>query len=135
EDDVRVLAIVIETAPAEIARRQPLRQLPPGLAAISRLVDAALLAAFLDGVIVVVTVLHRLIAGMAVKAVAPPLPGRCQQRIRLLRMELHVNDASDIVQQEHLVPGLAAVGRLVEAALLAGAIESSERADINDVGI
>ena len=50
-------------------------------------------------------------------------------------MHVDVDHTSDVVDVEHLVPSLAAVGRLVETAIFIGAIQPTEGPDVDDVGV
>src|SRR5262249_1484328 len=60
---------------------------------------------------------------------------RGEQRLGVGRVHLQVDDARVVVDGEHLGPVLAAVGRLVDAALLAGPVQPPERPDVDDVGV
>src|SRR4051812_16796163 len=40
-----------------------------------------------------------------------------------------------VIDVEHFLPGLPTVGRFVDAAVFARAIQAAERADIDDVGV
>ena len=51
------------------------------------------------------------------------------------RVHVDVDDAGLVVEEEDLLPGLAAVGGLEQAAFLVGAVEPAQGADVDDVGI
>ena len=89
--------------------------------------------------------LHRVVAVVAV--------GRCRRRDSVSKPSrwrshmatssvsgsvgciAHVDDAGLVVDVEDLLPGLAAVGGLEQAALLVGAVEPAEGADVDDVRV
>src|SRR5262249_10101435 len=118
-DGIRILAVVIEAGAAECDGGQALGDLVPGLAAIGGFVDAAARAPFFDGVVPVVAFGGRhLGARMAIEAVALAFPGSDKKRLGIGRVHLQVDDAGLVVDGEDLVPRLAAVGGLIQAALL-----------------
>ena len=102
-EDVRTLAIDVEGDAAERSVGKPVLQPRPGLAAVGRLPDAAARAA-------------------AVHAArrAPALVGRGVEDLAVRRIDREIVGAGVVVDLQHLLPGLAAVGRLVDAALAAG---------------
>src|SRR5205085_2589181 len=122
EDDVRVLAVEVESDAAQFARGQSLRDLLPGLSAVGAAVEAAARAPFLRGIIVVVAVALALVSGG-------------QQRLWIARRHAHLDDARPVIEIENLLPGFAAVAGLEEAAFLVRPIEPAERADVDDIGI
>src|SRR6266702_2017786 len=63
------------------------------------------------------------------------LPERRVDHVRGGRLEHQVSDSGRIAAKQHLVPRLAAVGRLVDAALGIGAVGVALRADVHDLGI
>ncbi len=87
--------------PPLVAGRQAFLERPPGLAAVGRLVEAAPLA-----------------AGAERPGGAPELPHARVEDRRILRIDGEIGAAGVGVDVEHPFPGLAAVGRLVDAALL-----------------
>src|SRR6266702_2017785 len=62
-------------------------------------------------------------------------PERRVDHVRVGRIEHQVSDSGRIAAKQHLVPRLAAVGRLVDAALGIGAVGVALRADVHDLGI
>src|SRR5262249_30367936 len=52
---------------------------------------------------------------------APHLPEGCEQLVRILRIEHHVDATAVAVAEQHALPGLAAVGGTEDAALVARA--------------
>src|SRR5262249_31273193 len=134
-DDLRVLAVEVEADAAKVALRQPLPDPVPRLAAVGCSVQPTTRSPLPGGVVAVVTVLQRHIAWVAIELVALPLPRGDEQRLRIGRTHLNVDDASPLIDGQDLVPGLAAVRRLVEPTFAAWPVESSERADVDDVGV
>ena len=67
--------------------------------------------------------------------VAAALVCRGDDDARITRIELDVGDARVVADLEHLLPGLAAVRRLVEAAIAAGAPERPLRRHVHDVAV
>src|SRR5262249_59956753 len=118
--DARLLAIPVEADAPQAARRQPLGDLLERLAAVGGAVQAAAGAPLLGRVADVVDV-------------ALPLPGGDQQRLGVGRVHPQVDDAGLVIDVEDALPRLAAVGRLVQAALLAGAVQPAQGADVDDV--
>ena len=135
EDDVRVLAVVIQTDAAHGDGRQSPGQAREVLAAVGRLEDAAAFAVLPNRVIGKDAVGWRRIAEEVIELVAHSVPGRHEQRLGLGGMHLDVNDACLIVDEEYLLPALAAVDGLVETSILAGPVEPAQCADVDDVGI
>src|SRR5204862_4044963 len=68
-------------------------------------------------------------------AVALALPQGGQESVRLGRVYDEVDDAGAVVLVQDLVPGLAAVARLVDAAVLVGAVQAAEGADVDGVRV
>ena len=117
-EDVRVALGDGEPDPALVALGNPIRQLLPRLAPVRRLKDAAARPA----------------------AVEPPrlaqaLVGRRVEDVRVVQVHHQVHHARERVGVEHLLPGLAAVGRLVNAALRARLPEVAQRRHVGDVGV
>src|SRR5262249_54470064 len=77
----------------------------------------------------------RRLAAVAVEAVALPLPGGDVERVRLGRVHDDVNHAGLVIDVVDLLPGLAAVGGLEQAALRVGAVEAAQRADVDGVRV
>src|SRR5262245_8501000 len=67
--------------------------------------------------------------------VTQPLVGRGEDRVGAARLKLNIDDAGLVVDVEDLLPGLAAIDGLEQAAFFAGTPQPSERADIHDVGV
>ena len=107
-----------EADAAHLLLGQAARDLLPGLPAVRRLVDARPGAAVDQG-----------------EDVAPALVGGGDQGVRVARVHDDVGDAGVLVDREHGVPGLPAVGRLVEAAVAAGRPERALRRDVDDVRV
>src|SRR5438132_1325431 len=84
--------------------------------------ETAALAPFLDRIVEVV-------------AIALAFIGRGQERLGIAGTHLQFDDAGPVIDKQHLLPRLAAVGRLEETAFLVGAVEPAERADVDDVGV
>src|SRR5262249_17673758 len=63
------------------------------------------------------------------------VPAGDEQDVGVGRVHGDVDDAGPLVDVEDLPPALAAVGGLVEAALLAGAVEPAQRPDVDDVRV
>ena len=97
---------------------QPLGQLGPLRAAVGRLVERAL-----------GTAADELPDG------APALIGRGIEHVGILRIHHHVGDAGVGADGQDGLPGLAAVGRLVEAAVAAGVPQRADRAHVDDVRV
>ncbi len=135
EDDARVLAIPVQADAPGGHAGQPPGHFLEGLAAVGGLVDAAAAAPLLGGVVGVVAVGRRRLAAVAVEAVALALPGGDQQRLGVRGVHANVDDAGLVVEVPDSFPGLAAVDGLVQAALLAGAVQPAEGADVDDVGV
>ena len=103
---------------ADVVLRQVVRQLGPRLAAVLALEDAAVRP-----------------AADHLPDVAPALVRARVHDVRALRIERHVGDARVLVDRERGGPRLAAVGRLVEAALAAFREERPLCGDPDDVRI
>src|SRR5262249_9132490 len=103
EDSVGILAVDIDAAPAQFARGQTLGQPRPGLAAVVGLVDAGLVAELGP----------RRGAGEGVAA-----EGVCTgvEDVRIGGVDGQVGGAGGVIDEQHLVPGLARVGRLEHSA-------------------
>ncbi len=117
-DRVRILPVDADPDPADLDRRQPLGQLRPLRAAVGRLVEPAL--------------------GTAADQLsdrAAPLIRRGVEDVGVLRIHRDVGDAGVGADRQHRLPRLAAVGRLVEAAVAAGAPQRADGADVDDVGV
>src|SRR6185295_18481741 len=63
------------------------------------------------------------------------LPRAGEQRPRILRVHRQTRAAGVLVDEEHALPVLAAVGRAEDAALLLRCGDASDRAGKDDVGI
>ncbi len=107
-----------EADAAHLVLRQAARDLAPALAAVGRLVEARLGAA----------VDQR-------EDVAPPLPRGGEQHVGIARVHDDVAHARVLADREHGRPGLAAVRRLVEAAVAAGRPERALRRDVDGVAV
>src|SRR5262249_49328211 len=70
-----------------------------------------------------------------VEAVAPALVGGDQQRLGVVGLHAHVDDAGLVIDEMDAVPGLAALHRPLPAAILAGRVEAAQGADVDDVGV
>src|SRR5262249_36782078 len=95
-----------EADAAHVAARQAGPDLAPRLAAVGAAMDAAIRS----------TVDQR-------EDVPPTLIGGRDENFRMVRVLHDVGDAGVVVDREDFVPRFAAVGRLVEAAIAAGAPE------------
>ena len=95
-------------------------ELAPVVAAVGRLEDAAVAAA------IVVVVLPRPLAA---------LPEGRVDDLRVGRIDVDVVGAGVLVEEEHLLPALAAVGRAEDAALGIGAVGVSEHRGEDAVGV
>jgi len=103
-DDVGVRPRDVETdTAAELRLGQPVVEGLPGRTAVGRLVNRR-------------TVIVRLVARV-VPRLANPLPGRGVERIRLGGMHDEIDYTGALVTIEDLLPGLAAVGGLVDTAI------------------
>ena len=122
ENGLRVFLVIVDPDPAKLHRRQAGRQLLPGLAAVGRLVEPAAGPELLDRVAGVVQI-------------ALPLVGSGDQGFRVGRADPQIDDAGLVIDIQDLVPGLAAVGRLEQPALGAGAVEPAEHADVGRVRV
>ena len=101
-DHVRVNRRNRHPDPPLVARRQPAVDRAPGVSAVRGLVDPGARPA----------VDHR-------PLVPPPLPRRRVHHVRVARVEVDLVDAGVLVDFEHALPRVAAVGRAVEPALAA----------------
>src|SRR5207245_7296722 len=131
-DDVAVAAIEIDADSAGLFHgllvrvwffqlripRQAFLQLLPGRAAVGRLVQAA----------------ARTAAAETEDGAAALIRGR-DQRARTARVHCDVADASVLVDEEHIRPCLAAVGRFVHAAILRWTPKISFGSDVDAVRI
>src|SRR5262249_10541204 len=117
-DDVRVARGDGERDAAQLLLGQAGLELLPGLAAVGGLVDAALGAAVDER-----------------PDVPPALVGGVEQDVRVARGEDDVGHAGGRAGGDDLLPGLAAVGGLVEAAVPAGGPERALGGDVDDVGV
>src|SRR5262249_32402607 len=104
-------------------------------AAVGGLVEAAAGAPLLDRVVGVVAILQGRLTAVAVEPVAAPLPGGDEQRLGVVGVHAPLEDARLVVHAQDLLPRLAAVRRLVEAAILIVAVQPAQGADIDDVGV
>src|SRR5262249_21968385 len=68
-------------------------------------------------------------------AVAAHAVRRRVEQLRVLRVHRQIDEAGILVDELHLRPGLAAVGGLVDAALLVRRPEVAQRRDVHDVGV
>src|SRR5690606_23940956 len=91
---------------AEGAAGQTTAQLGPGLAAVLAPPDAAAVA-----------------AGVEVPGAPSALVARGEQHVRVLRVDRQVAEARVLVDEQRLLPGLAAVCRLEDTALAAPGVE------------
>ena len=66
---------------------------------------------------------------------AHPLPARRPHHVGIARVELHVDEARLVADELHELPGRAAVGALVEAALLVRSPRVPQRGDVHDVRV
>ena len=103
---------------AQVLGGQAGLELRPGGAAVGRFVDGALRAA----------VDQR-------PDVPAALVGGGEQHVGVARIEDDVGDAGVLADGQHLLPGLAAVGGLVQAAVAARPPERSLGGDVDDVGV
>ena len=67
-------------------------------------------------------------------APAQPVPRRGVQRGGVAGFHLEVDESSGVVHEQHARPRLAAVGGLVDAALVVRAPEVAEGGDVDGVG-
>ena len=74
-------------------------------------------------------------AGDEAARAALPLPGRREQHIGIARVELDVVGAGPVIDLEDAIPGFAAVGGLVDAAIAALSPERTLRSDVHDIGV
>ena len=118
-DDVGIRTRDVERDAAVGARRQPVAgQLVPRLAGVSALPDRAAGTAAVEAA-----------------AGAAPLVARRVDDAGVHRIEDDVGEAGVVVDELDVVPGLAAVGRLVDAAFRVRAEEMAERRDVDRVGV
>ncbi len=104
--------------PTQVAAGQAADDLGPGLAGVRGLVDGR--------------------AGPAAdlgEDMAAALVGRGVEDVGIARVEMDLADAGVLVDGEHGRPGLAAVGRLVDAAVAAGAPQRAVGRDVDDVRV
>src|SRR5262249_15660239 len=78
---------------------------------------------------------HGRVAAVAVELVTLPFPGRGDEFLGVGRVHLQVDDARLVVDVEHPLPALAAVGRLEDTALLVGAVQPADGADVDGVRV
>ena len=116
--DVGILAADIESDAAGVALRQTAGHLVPFGAAVGGFVDAAAGARLHD------------------------LPGEPDgiihggvQDVRIAIIDRQVDRAAGVVDEQFLLPGMSAVGRLEDAAFLIGCAQVAERGYPDDVGI
>jgi hypothetical protein len=62
------------------------------------------------------------------------LVGAGVEHVRIMRIQVHFVRARPLVDLQHLLPGLAAVGGLVDAAIAAAGPQRALRCDPDDVG-
>src|SRR5207249_3117097 len=74
-------------------------------------------------------------AAVEAAAAATPLIARRVDRAGVRRIERDIGKAGVVVDELDLVPGLAAVGRLVDAAVRAGPEQMSGRGDVHGLRI
>ena len=115
---LRVLRIHAETRTSHVHGGQTLRQLRPGIAAVRRLVEAALRA-----------------AADELPDLTAPLQRGGNDDLRLLRIHRHVGHAGVGVDRQDRLPRLPAVRRLVEAAVTAGRPERADCGHVDDVRV
>src|SRR5579859_2719630 len=63
------------------------------------------------------------------------LPRACEKRVGILRIHGEVGASGVLVDEEDLLPRLAAVGGLEDAALVLRLVHLAGSANVNDVGI
>jgi hypothetical protein len=107
-----------EPDPSLVSRREPLSKRAPRRPSVRRPVDAAARAS----------------------AVEPPgaaktLIGRDEQDLRVVGTHGEIDRSRERVDEQHVVPGLAAVGAAIDAPLGAGRPERAERRHVHDVGV
>ena len=105
-------------APENALRQTVSLQMLPGVAAIGRAIKPAPFTA----------------AGEKPR-LPPHLPERGEQSVRIMRVENDVDRAGVLVFAQDFRPGLAAIGRAKNSALVVRAISMSEGRDKNDVRI
>src|SRR5262249_15291051 len=108
----RIFAIDVDPDSAEWSGGKPVRQSGPCVAAVDRLPDAAAGTAAVDAA-------RR----------SPPLTHRRIDRLRIARRHREIVRAGFIVDEQHSLPRLAAVGGLVDSAIAAGPEERTRRRD------
>src|SRR5262249_48301438 len=121
-EDFRVLAINGDSDSPKGSIGQTLAELLPGLAGVLAAVDAGV-GAELD---------LRVAAGVRAAADAG---GRGGERVGLRRVHRQVDEAGLLVDELDALPGLAAVGGLVDAALLVGRPDVAQGGDVHDLGV
>src|SRR5262249_8453212 len=117
---------------------QPLGQLVEGLAAVRGLVDRAAGGVHLAWGVLVGPAgrLALRLTAETVELITLPFPGGDEERLRVRRADRDVDDAGLVVEPgQDALPGLAAVLGLEQPAIAAGAVEPSERADVDDVRV
>ena len=120
-DNERVLRVDIQADAAQHAAGQAPAELVPGLSGVGRLVDAAARASQVER------------PGQALLVVRGGI-----EDLRVLRIHDEVGRADHPavgLDLERLGPGLAAVDRLVDAALVVRGIEVAQRRHVDDVGV
>src|SRR6185369_4510389 len=111
--DARIAAIDVEADAADLALAgEAARELRPGLAPVRRLPEPAAGA-----------------AAVVAERRAPPLVRRRVEGLRALRVHGHVHEAGVLVDELRIDPGLAAVRRAEEAALLVRSPEMAQGGD------
>jgi hypothetical protein len=117
--DARIAAIDVEADAADLALAgKAARELRPGLAPVRRLPEPAAGA-----------------AAVVAEGRAPPLVRRRVEGLRALRVHGHVHEAGVLVDELRVDPGLAAVRRAEEAALLVRSPEMAQGGDVHDVRV
>ena len=104
---------IADPDPPQVAGRQALRDFLVGRTTVFRQVDARSGAMLLGGIV-------------AVEPVALPLVGCHQQRVRILRIHLHIDHARLVVDIQDLLPRRPRIGRLVKTAFLVRSPQSSQ---------
>src|SRR5262245_9106242 len=121
-DDFRVLPIDAQPAATVAVRRQALFHLLPGLATVSRPVQAGLVA--------------ELALGIAPgESIAADAVGSGVDSIRLGGIENDVDAASVLVQDQGMLPGLAAVAGLEDPAFPVGSPQMAQGSDVGGIGV
>src|SRR5207244_1319674 len=117
-DDVRILAVEVQTDSARVALRKARCQFPPGAASINSLVNSASRTTTVEA-----------------PTAPPPLIGCRKQHFGIGWIHDDIDRTGVFIDREHLLPVDAAVGCHVNTALRVRTPEMAECGNINDVGI